>query len=98
MILLLGYGISNKEVAKYLDKNKIEYVIHDDKKDFIDENILNKVSLIIKSPGVNNDHPLVILASKKNIEIINEIEYAYRINNKGIIIGLTGTHSHLHSR
>lgn len=91
MILLLGYGISNKEVAKYLDKNKIEYVIHDDKKDVINENILNKVTLVIKSPGVNNDHPLIILASKKNIEIINEIEYAYRINNKGIIIGLTGS-------
>ena len=44
MILLLGYGISNKEVAKYLDKNKIEYVIHDDKKDVINENILNKVT------------------------------------------------------
>ena len=30
MILLLGYGISNKSIAKYLDKIEKDYIIYDD--------------------------------------------------------------------
>ena len=55
MYLLLGYGKSNKSIEKYLIKQKIKYLIYDDIK--FNNNIdLKKVSLIIKSNGISNDH------------------------------------------
>ena len=47
---------------------------------------------LIKNPGVPIDHKYVLKARELGIEVINEVEMAYRLLPKGIkIIGITGT-------
>ena len=91
MILLFGYGNSNKSVEKILIKNKYDYKIHDDSVSEINENILLDVDLIIRSPGISLSHPLLMIAYKNNIKIISEIEFSYLLNNKGKIVALTAS-------
>lgn len=91
MILLLGYGVSNQSVEKILIKENKKYIVFDGFVNDINESVLDGVTLIIRSPGISISHPLIMLAYKKSIEIISEIEFAYRINSKGKIIALTGS-------
>lgn len=47
---------------------------------------------LIKNPGVPIDHKYVLKSRELNIEVINEVEMAYRLLPEGIkIIGITGT-------
>lgn len=47
---------------------------------------------LIKNPGVPIDHKYVIKAKELNIEVINEVEMAYRLLPSSVnIIGITGT-------
>ena len=47
---------------------------------------------LIKNPGVPIDHKYVLKANELGIEVINEVEMAYRLLPKNIdIIGITGT-------
>jgi UDP-N-acetylmuramoylalanine--D-glutamate ligase len=54
------------------------------------EKILN-ASLIIKSPGIPEKNEMVKEIRKKGIEIISEIEFAYRFKGESKIIGITGS-------
>ncbi len=51
---------------------------------------LNKLDMVVLSPGIPCDLPLVKEFEKNNIEIIGEIELAYR-TGKGKILAITGT-------
>ena len=47
---------------------------------------------LIKNPGVPIDHKYVLKAKELGIEVINEVEMAYRLLPKDVsIIGITGT-------
>lgn len=47
---------------------------------------------LIKNPGVPIDHKYVLKAHELGIEVINEVEMAYRLLPKGVtVIGITGT-------
>lgn len=52
---------------------------------------LDGISLIILSPGVPLTIPLIIDASKRKIEIISEIEFAYNLLSDNKYIAITGT-------
>lgn len=54
------------------------------------ENVLDGVDILVISPGIPFDHPAVKMAQEKGIEVIGEIEIAYRLS-KGHVIGITGT-------
>lgn len=56
-----------------------------------DEDIaLNNVQQMILSPGIPLTHPLVVAAQKQKIEVIGEVEFAFRhIQNR--CIGITGS-------
>ena len=43
-----------------------------------DEDDFTSADLIVVSPGVSQDHPLLVLARKANREIVSEIELASR--------------------
>lgn len=97
MYLLLGMGISNASIAKYLYKNNIEFVIYDDRlnKDYFEykyfEN-LNDISIIVKSSGIDNDHFLIVEGIKRHIEVITDLELYYRLRkHKNKIATVTGT-------
>lgn len=54
------------------------------------DEIMDTIDLLVLSPGIPVDHPLVEQMRKKNIPIWGEIELAYRFA-KGKIVGITGT-------
>ena len=91
MILLLGYGISNKSIAKYLDKIEKDYIIYDDyaNKTYVS---MDKIDLVIKSGSFKNEHPLILEAISKGIEVVSDLEYYYRCSNKNKeLIVVTGS-------
>lgn len=52
----------------------------------------NSFDYLIKNPGVPINHKYVLKAKELNIEVINEVEMAYRLMPKDItLIGITGT-------
>ena len=53
-------------------------------------NDINWANIIVKSPGVPSNIPLIDLARDSAIPIISEIEFAYR-HTKSTIIAITGT-------
>ncbi len=56
-----------------------------------EETVLN-AGLIVKSPGIPDTVPLVQKVRDKGIEVISEIEFAYRHLNKGAkIVAITGS-------
>ncbi|HZK33090.1 MAG TPA: UDP-N-acetylmuramoyl-L-alanine--D-glutamate ligase [Tissierellaceae bacterium] len=64
------------ELQKYLNNKEIN---------------LESIDLIVKSPGITHDIPIIIEAKKRNIEIITDLELAYRIAPTKNIISITGT-------
>jgi len=48
-------------------------------------------SLIVKSPGIPEKNEMVKEIRKRGIEIISEIEFAYRFKGESKIIGITGS-------
>jgi len=57
-----------------------------------DDLLDNTYDYLIKNPGVPIDHKYVLMARKLGIEVINEVEMAFRLLPKNItLIGITGT-------
>lgn len=57
-----------------------------------DDLIDSSINYVIKSPGIRNDHKLVLKAIELGIPVINEVELAYNLIPKDVtIIGITGT-------
>ena len=57
-----------------------------------DDLIDSSIDYLIKSPGIRNDHKLVLKAIELGIPVINEVELAYNLIPKDVtIIGITGT-------
>ena len=90
--LLLGFGQSNQAVKRFFDQVKIPYLIYDDYNLSYKGNIdFNSFQVIIKSPGIKNDHWILDIARKLKKEIISDLELFYRFNRKRKIITVTGT-------
>lgn len=102
MYLLLGMGKVGNSIKNYFDKvnntnqKKIKYLTYDDKNDqnTFNMELINDIDVIIKSPGIRNDHKIIIedLKLKKNIFIYTELELFQRFHTKkNKIIAITGT-------
>ena len=52
---------------------------------------LDNIDLIIKSPGIPLNLDIIKEAEKKNIEVITDLELAYRISPNSNFIAITGT-------
>lgn len=61
-------------------------IIHED----VDIN-WEEIDLLIKSPGINLNNQFIQLAKANNVEVISEIELAYRIYGGDRFISITGT-------
>lgn len=94
-ILVIGYGVSGKSATAFLRKEGHDVVPVDKKGGegvlFDSEEIsLEGFGLVILSPGVPQTHPLVKGAKDKGIEVIGEIELAFRhLSNR--CFGITGS-------
>ena len=103
-VLLLGLGMSGKSAAKLLLAQGVTVDAVDDK--VIDDPSLSTLiekglrilsqpdvkqySMLVVSPGIPQNHPLYAAAKKEQIEIIGEIELAFR-NIDTPCLGITGT-------
>lgn len=70
----------------------------DDIKDIYVEKYLNTkdiplddIDLIVKSPGITPTAPILMKAQMRNIEVVTDLELAYRISPTDNIITITGT-------
>lgn len=54
------------------------------------ENIILQANVIVKSPGIPDTVPLVLMLSKNGIKIISEIEFAAQFT-KATLVGITGS-------
>lgn len=95
--MIFGNGVSGKGAKEVLEKMKYEVVMVDDKTGMPSdsaEDILDKVDIFIKSPGVPYTR-LVNKAFEMKVEVIDEIELAYRymkkLEMKTKIIAVTGS-------
>lgn len=81
----------NKELTadKFKDKFDIEHNFELVVGEFKEE-VMNRIDLLVISPGVAIDQPEIVQMRDKNIPIWGEIELAYQFS-KGKIIGITGT-------
>lgn len=85
--VFLSDGSAITEVKKKeLITNEIEF----EEKKHSEEKILN-ATLIVKSPGIPEKNELVQKIRAKGIELISEIEWAYRFKGKSKIIAITGS-------
>lgn len=76
-----------------LDKATVEYLKEIGVELFLGNNpdeILDKFSLMVMSPGIPMDLPFVEAAKAKGIEVIGEMELACRVG-KATIVAITGT-------
>lgn len=76
-----------EELSRYIEELKdidIKYVLGSN------DVALDDISIIIKSPGIPLDIPLICEAKNKGLEVITDIELAYRIS-KNPLITITGT-------
>ncbi len=88
--LVWGLGVSGRSAVKLL-KNKGLQVYEGDDKDKVDfREFLNVVDTVVLSPGIAPNHPLWVEAKKRDIEVIGELELAWRFF-EGKVIAVTGT-------
>ncbi len=86
-VVVLGKGKSGKAAAKLLEKKGFNITFYDDKEPV---ELPEFPDFVVKSPGIPQYHPIVVSYRKKDIEVIGEIELAYRYS-KGKIVSITGT-------
>lgn len=102
-ILLFGLGVTGLASLEAL-YGKCELIIFDESGNGIEEKyaeipVISKieevpfenVDFILKSPGIYPDHPLIEVAHQKGIEVISDIELAYRLFPEYTCIAITGT-------
>lgn len=78
----------DQEQIKELREAGVELIFGGHPDDLLDSSF----DYLIKNPGVPIDHKYVLKARKLGIEVINEVEMAYRLLPKNVkIVGITGT-------
>lgn len=78
----------DKDQMKELEELGIHFVLGSHPDDLLDKSF----DYLIKNPGVPIDHKYVLKAKELGIEVINEVEMAYRLLPKNIkFVGITGT-------
>lgn len=78
----------DKEKVEELNDLGVTTVFGEHPDDLLDETF----DYLIKNPGVPIDHKYVLKARELGIEVINEVEMAYRLMPKDVkLVGITGT-------
>lgn len=103
IVLTVGYGISGKKISELVKRQSGTTYIFDNNKDVVvdknyvdktysnpDEILWKEINVVVLSPGVPLDTDIVLKAKENGVEVIGEIEFAYRYS-KGTILGITGT-------
>ncbi len=86
-VVVIGAGKSGQAATFLLKQLGFEVVLYDDK---FPVELPEKPELVVKSPGVPGNHPVVRRYKQRGVEVIGEIELAYRYY-RGKIVAITGT-------
>ena len=91
-VLVVGMARSGAAAAKALEGWGVE-VMRADRKlgNDGDLGLLDGVGLLVKSPGVPGENPLVVEARARGIPVWSEVELGYRLLGEPAIVGVTGT-------
>jgi UDP-N-acetylmuramoylalanine--D-glutamate ligase len=90
-VLVLGLARSGKAAAGALARRGVDVVAADrELGNDADLSLFDGVELLVKSPGVPRDAPLVAEAERRGLEIWSEVELGYRLLRPRLI-GVTGT-------
>lgn len=89
-VLVWGLGLSGKSAVELLKAKGFEVYVGDDAKGDSFMDYLPFVDLVVLSPGIPPGHPLWKEAEKKGVEVIGELELAWRFF-KGKALAITGT-------
>lgn len=84
-VFVSDFGKIKEDFRKDLVKNEISF-----EENGHSESLLEGADLVIKSPGISEKIPVVIKAKEKGVEVIDELEFAFRNTTKPII-AITGT-------
>ncbi|MDE7071040.1 MAG: UDP-N-acetylmuramoyl-L-alanine--D-glutamate ligase [Clostridia bacterium] len=102
-VLIIGWGISGKGASKLLLSQGARVSVYSDEPidltgypqvsdlsglEFFD--VIDGKDLVVISPSISQEHPLVEYAKRYSIPVIGEIELGYRFC-KGKIVAVTGT-------
>ncbi|HHZ11176.1 MAG TPA: UDP-N-acetylmuramoyl-L-alanine--D-glutamate ligase [Acholeplasmataceae bacterium] len=91
-LLLLGFGKSNRSLARYLEEKGLPFAVYDDaipeKRRDVD---LREFGAVVKTGGIRNDHFLVQKAKELNKKIVSDLEMFYAMTRKRRLITVTGT-------
>jgi UDP-N-acetylmuramoylalanine--D-glutamate ligase len=91
-VLVVGMARSGRAAAAALTAHGAEVVPVDRKLGNDAElSLLDGVTLLVKSPGVPQDQPLVVDARRRGIPVWSEVELGYRLLVATPIVGVTGT-------
>jgi UDP-N-acetylmuramoylalanine--D-glutamate ligase len=91
--LVVGMGLSG-EAAAYALRERGAEVVTADREDGTDEELalLDGVDVLVKSPGVPGENPLVVEARSRGVPVWSEVELGYRLLPGGVrLVGVTGT-------
>jgi UDP-N-acetylmuramoylalanine--D-glutamate ligase len=90
-VLVLGLARSGKAAAGALARRGVDVVAADrELGNDADLALLDGVEVLVKSPGVPREAPLVAEAERRGLEIWSEVELGYRLLRPRLI-GVTGT-------
>ena len=107
--LVLGMGRSGRAVAGVCQSRNIPFLAFDDKKlqeaspypiyNALDASLYPKFcgvslgNICVVAPGIPLQHPLIKLCQKNDLEVISEVEFAYRMveDNVPNMVAVTGT-------
>jgi UDP-N-acetylmuramoylalanine--D-glutamate ligase len=90
-VLVLGLARSGKAAVEALERRGVAVVAADrELGNDGDPALLDGVELIVKSPGVPREAPLVVEAGRRGIPIWSEVELGYRLLEPRLV-GVTGT-------
>lgn len=100
-ILIMGMGVTGKSALRFLSNYPCKIYVYDENlnlnenidEDFVifKEQDIEKIDLIVKSPGIYPFHKILTRARELNIEIVSDIELSYQFLKSENIIAITGT-------
>ena len=91
---LYGMGKSNISVKSFLEKNNYKYYVYEDGKDYngMDIDKLKKEdTIIVKSPGINNNTQLMRYFIQNNFQILTDLGLFYMFFPNYFYIVITGS-------
>jgi UDP-N-acetylmuramoylalanine--D-glutamate ligase len=90
-VLVLGLARSGRAAAAALERRRVEVVGADrELGNDSDLSLLDGAGLLLKSPGVPREAPLVAEAERRGVPIWSEVELGYRLLEPRLV-GVTGT-------